>query len=95
MHDVDKKGYNQCQMLTISHWYCYMPQGRPSGITDMRMYQYPELMTLGAATSTAFKTADKYSYQPVANVIAAIPFLTKTWKSARQCRSSSCGNVES
>ena len=78
--EVDAKGFYLSQNLTVGHWYGYIPQGRPSGVLDMRTPQYPELMNVGTATSTHFKTYSKYGYQPVANVIEAIPFLLKVWE---------------
>jgi hypothetical protein len=78
--EVDAKGFYLSQNLTVGHWYGYIPQGRPSGVLDMRTPQYPELMNVGTATSTHFKTYSKYGYQPVANVIEAVPFLLKVWE---------------
>ena len=74
---VNESAFNECQMLLIGYWYAYMPQGRPSGIVDLRTSQVEQLLTDGVATSDRFKTQLRYGYQPVANVIEAIPFLTK------------------
>jgi hypothetical protein len=78
--DVDKKGYNQCHKLVIGWWEVGFPQGRNSGIADMRTSDYPRLQGVGLATSRKFKTSSKYGYQSVTNVPKAVPFLKKCYE---------------
>ena len=75
--DVDKKGYRTNHQLILGYWYVRFPQGRASGVADMRVKDHDKLMAYGQADSTKFKTYARYGYQPVTNVKEAIPFLLK------------------
>ena len=45
--------------------YCFSPQGRISGVADMKFNQATKLQQDGFALSNKFKTRQKYGYQPV------------------------------
>jgi hypothetical protein len=76
-YDVSKDAYKECLSLIFAHWYAYAPQGRLSGIADMRVGQFQDLVEVGHAVSDKFKTRSFYYYQPVINVPEAFPFLHK------------------
>jgi hypothetical protein len=76
-HDVSKEVYKECLSLIFAHWYAFAPQGRLSGIADMRVGQFQDLVEIGHAVSDKFKTRAFYFYQPVINVPEAFPFLHK------------------
>jgi hypothetical protein len=78
--EVDKYAYRHVIQLILGYWYIRFPQGRASGIADMRKNDYYKLMADGQADSTHFKTSAVFRYQPVANVPEAIPFLLKLWE---------------
>jgi len=78
--EVDKYGYRLVIQLILGYWYDRFPQGRASGISDMRTSDYYKLMADGQADSTHFKTSAVFRYQPVANVPEAMPFLLKLWE---------------
>jgi hypothetical protein len=75
--DVTKDVYKECLSLIFVHWYVFAPQGRLSGIADMRLGQFQDLVEIGHAVSDKFKTRTFYFYQPVINVPEAFPFLHK------------------
>ena len=76
-HDVTKDVYKECLSLIFVHWYVFAPQGRLSGIADMRFGQFQDLVDIGHAVSENFKTRAFYFYQPVINVPEAFPYLHK------------------
>ena len=76
-HNVTKEIYKECLSLIFVHWYVFAPQGRLSGIADMRFGQFQDLVDIGHAVSENFKTRAFYFYQPVINVPEAIPYLHK------------------
>ncbi len=62
---IDKTTYLHFVGLLASALYCFSPQGRTSGIEDMKMSQLPALFVDGYAQSSVFKTNSKYGFQPV------------------------------
>jgi hypothetical protein len=61
---VDEPTYQRLICLLIASMYVFAPQGRISGIEDMKVKHVPELMK-SFATSEEFKTSDHYGYQAV------------------------------
>jgi len=61
---VDESTYQQLMCLLIASMYVFAPQGRISGITDMKLKDAPELME-SSATSEEFKTSSTYGFQAV------------------------------
>jgi hypothetical protein len=57
--------YNDFMKLLYSSLYAYSPQGRISGIEDVRFGQARELLQKGYVMSTKFKTNQAFGYQPV------------------------------
>jgi hypothetical protein len=57
--------YNDFMKLLYSSLYAYSPQGRISGIEDVRFGQARELLQKGYVMSTKFKTNQAIGYQPV------------------------------
>ncbi len=62
---IDKATYLHFVGLLGAALYCFSPQGRTSGIEDMKMSQLPALLVDGFAQSSVFKTNSKYGFQPV------------------------------
>jgi hypothetical protein len=62
---IDKTTYFTFVGLIGAALYSFSPQGRPSGIEDMKMSQLPALLQDGFAQSSVFKTNAKYGFQPV------------------------------
>ena len=76
-HNVTQDVYKECLSLIFVHWYVFAPQGRLSGIADMRFGQFQDLVEVGHAVSENFKTRAFYFYQPIINVPEAFPYLHK------------------
>ncbi len=55
--------------------YVFSPQGRISGIKDMKMSQVDSLFQDGWAESTTFKTSGTYGYQPVTVGVVSMELL--------------------
>lgn len=62
---LDKDIYDRFMMILYSSLYLFSPQGRISGILDMKLAQANELVHHGSAMSTKFKTSSSFGYQPV------------------------------
>ncbi len=62
---IDKRIYLGFVGLLAASMYTFSPQGRPSGIVDMKLGQASILLQDGFAQSTVFKTQSMYGYQPV------------------------------
>jgi hypothetical protein len=63
--DIEKETYDQFMGLMYSTFYTTAPQGRISGIADMKEEQLSELIARGFSNSNKFKTASRWSLQPV------------------------------
>jgi len=61
---VDEPTYQQLMCLLIASMYVFAPQGRISGIQDLKVKDAPELME-SFATSKEFKTSSTYGMQAV------------------------------
>jgi hypothetical protein len=62
---VDKDTYDAFMQLLYAAMYVSSPQGRQSGLMDLKYEQHKALLDKGFANTTRFKTQDKYIYQPV------------------------------
>ena len=62
---VDTATYRNFVRLMYAAIYVFSPNGRQSGVTDMKWRQKDELLGQGYATSRVFKTNHKFGYQPV------------------------------
>jgi hypothetical protein len=62
---VDKDTYDAFMRLLYAAMYVSSPQGRQSGLMDLKYEQHKALLDKGFANTTRFKTQDKYTYQPV------------------------------
>ena len=62
--EVDKYAYRHVIQLILGYWYIRFPQGRASGIADMRKNDYYKLMADGQADSTHFKTSAVFEMNP-------------------------------
>ena len=63
---VDEPTYQQLMCLLIASMYVFAPQGRISGIQDLKVKDAPELME-SFATSKEFKTSSTYGMQVLTN----------------------------
>jgi len=63
--------------------YCFSPQGRISGVADMKFSQAMELQQEGFALSSKFKTHATYGYQPVI-IAASMQWMLELYLRARQ-----------
>lgn len=70
--DLDKTAYARFMELLFGALYVFSPQGRQSGVADMKFAQVDQLLTHKFATSTKFKTRSKYGYQPVTLYMASL-----------------------
>jgi len=63
--NIEAKTYRMFMELLYAAMYVLSPQGRLSGILDMKKAQGDELLNAGYSTSAKFKTHAKYGLQPV------------------------------
>ena len=63
--DIDDVAYRTFVQLTVSAVYVFSANGRQSGVADVRMGQVQEMLDNGYATTSKFKTNQKYGYQPI------------------------------
>lgn len=64
-HDIDDTAYRRYMQLLFAALYVCSPNGRQSGVVDIKYRQAEELLQQCYTTSTQFKTHNKYGYQPV------------------------------
>jgi hypothetical protein len=62
---IDDTAYHRYLQVLFAALYLFSPNGRKSGVEDIKYGQAKELLEKGFATSTKFKTNKKYGYQPV------------------------------
>jgi hypothetical protein len=65
MHNLDAVSYRRFMALLFATIYLFSPNGRQSGLQDMRLGQVPQVKQRGFATSRVFKTNHKYGLQPL------------------------------
>ena len=87
--DVDRAIYLSFIGLLGASLYTFSPQGRTSGIEDMKMSQVPALIQDGFAQSSVFKTNAKYGYQPVSLSLISMELLTLFVKEVRPAATNS------
>ena len=75
LHELDKKIFREGQRLTFAHMYVFAPQGRKSGIADVKSHQYDDLKDIGHALSEEFKTRLSHKYQAILNTEEIQPWL--------------------
>lgn len=63
--DMDDNAYAHFMQLLFAAVYVFSPNGRQSGVMDMKLSQAGQLLTHKYAASTKFKTHHKYGFQPV------------------------------
>jgi hypothetical protein len=63
--NIDKESYNRFMGVMYAALYAFSPQGRQAGVMDMRYHQHVQLLRVGYADSTMFKTALAFQYQSV------------------------------
>jgi hypothetical protein len=62
---TDSYIHDKTMGIIFTSLYTYAAQGRISGVADLKATQMTELVSIGHAMSTQFKTASKFGYQPV------------------------------
>ncbi len=62
---IDEVAYGHFMQLMFAAMYVLSPNGRQSGVADIKYRQVNELLTQYFTTSTQFKTCSKFGYQPV------------------------------
>lgn len=72
---IDKGIFLSFMGLLGASLYSFSPQGRISGIEDMKMSQVSSLFEDGYAESTVFKTKGSYGFQPVTLGIVSMELL--------------------
>ncbi len=63
--DIDDVAYRKFMQLLFAALYVCSPNGRQSGVVDIKFRQADELLHQCYTTSTQFKTYNKYGFQPV------------------------------
>lgn len=62
---IDDIAYRRFMQTMFAALYVCSPNGRQSGVVDIKLRQAEELLQQCYTTSTQFKTHNKYGYQPV------------------------------
>ena len=67
--EIDAKIYREGQAIGFSSMYTFAPQGRQSGISDVKSHQYLDLKEIGHVLSRNFKTVLSHKYQAILNTV--------------------------
>jgi len=69
---ITEGAYREFMQLLFSSLYVYAPQGRISGIIDLKYGDKDRILSAGYATSSQFKTSASFGFQQV--IFAKIPY---------------------
>jgi hypothetical protein len=63
--NIDDVAYGRFMQVMFAALYVFSPNGRQSGVVDIKLQQVDEFLAQYFTTSTQFKTHSKFGYQPV------------------------------